>query len=66
MTINGGDIDENDFGATPSTFYEYHAAVNQEQQPDTDFSADLTTYIEVQGAPLGYASGNVQAYRVSG
>ena len=66
VTINGGDIDESDFGATTSTFYEYHARVGQSQSQTTDFSADLTTYLEVQGAPLGYLAGNVQAYRVSG
>lgn len=66
VTINGGDIDESDFGATASTFYEYHARVGQSQSQSTDFSADLTTYLEVQGAPLGYLTGNVQAYRVSG
>lgn len=66
VTINGGDIDETEFGATTSTFYEYHARVGQAQSQDVDFSADLTTYLEVQGAPLGYAAGNVKAYRVSG
>lgn len=66
VEINGGDIDESDFGATASVFYEYTAVVTQTQQQDTDFSADLTSYLETQGAPLGYAAGNVQAYRISG
>ena len=65
VTINGGDIDETEFGATASTFYEYHARVGQSQVPDTDFSADLTAYLISQGAPLGYATGNVKAYKVS-
>ncbi len=66
VEVNGGDIDETDFGATTSVFYEYTAVVTQTQQQDTDFSADLTAYLIAQGAPLGYLTGNVQAYRIAG
>lgn len=66
VEINGGDIDEGDFGAPASTFYEYHAVVSQGQQQATDFSNDLTDYLVTQGAPLGYAVGNVKSYRVAG
>lgn len=68
VEINGGDIDESDFGATASVFYEYTAVVTQGQQQDTDFSSDLTDALALttEGQALGYAAGNVQAYRISG
>ena len=50
VPVGGGDIDEGDFGAPSSTFYEYTALVNQ--QDDTDHSADLKTSLRASG--LGY------------
>ena len=47
---SGGDVPESDFGAPDSTFYEYLAVV--EQQDDTDHTADLKTALRASG--LGY------------
>jgi len=54
VPFNGGDIDETDFGAPSSTFYEYTALVNQ--QDDTDHSDDLKTALRASG--LGYFDDN--------
>ena len=50
VPFGGGDIDEGDFGAPSSTFYEYTALVNQ--QDDTDHSVGLKTALRASG--LGY------------
>jgi hypothetical protein len=54
VPFGGGDIDENDFGAPSSVFYEYTALVNQ--QDDTDHSFDLKTALRSSG--LGYVDDN--------
>lgn len=57
----GGDIDESDFGATNSVFYEY--VVVTEQPDSTDHSAALKTWLVAAG--LGYQTTptNVEIYR---
>lgn len=50
VPFGGGDIEEGDFGAPSSTFYEYTSLVNQ--QDDTDHSTDLKTALRASG--LGY------------
>ena len=54
VPFNGGDINENDFGAPSSTFYEYTSLVNQ--QDATDNSEGLKTYLRASG--LGYVDDN--------
>jgi len=54
VPFNGGDINENDFGAPSSTFYEYTSLVNQ--QDATDNSAGLKTALRASG--LGYVDDN--------
>lgn len=51
---SGGDIPESDFGAPDSTFYEYVALV--EQQDDTNHSASLKAALRASG--LGYVDDN--------
>jgi hypothetical protein len=50
VPFGGGDIDENDFGAPSSIFYEYTSLVNQ--QDDADNSDALQTALRASG--LGY------------
>lgn len=64
VQISGGDIDETQFGAPASTFYEYVALVTQ---PDmsTDYSAGLKAALLATG--LGYsdpAPDNVEVYKL--
>lgn len=54
VPFGGGDINENDFGAPSSTFYEYTSLVNQ--QDGTDNSEGLKTYLRASG--LGYVDDN--------
>ena len=54
VPFGGGDIDENDFGAPSSTFYEYTSLVNQ--QDATDNSEGLKTALRASG--LGYVDDN--------
>lgn len=54
IPFGGGDINENDFGAPSSTFYEYTSLVNQ--QDDTDNSVGLKTALRASG--LGYVDDN--------
>jgi len=54
IPFGGGDINENDFGAPSSTFYEYTALVNQ--QDDADNSTALKTALRASG--LGYVDDN--------
>jgi hypothetical protein len=54
VPFSGGDIDENDFGAPSSTFYEYTSLVNQ--QDDTDYTTELKTALRASG--LGYVDDN--------
>lgn len=54
IPFGGGDINENDFGAPSSTFYEYTALVNQ--QDDADNSIGLKTALRASG--LGYVDDN--------
>lgn len=54
VPFGGGDIDENDFGAPSSTFYEYTSLVNQ--QDDADNSEGLKTALRASG--LGYVDDN--------
>lgn len=56
-----GTIDESDFGAAGSVFYEYTAVVNQEFD-DTDYSSALTAHLISQG--LGYLTGNCFVYKM--
>lgn len=58
---SGNQIQESDFGATNSTFYEYTAVVDQ-QYNATDYSASLKTYMTTQG--LGYNTSNCAAYKI--
>jgi len=59
VAINGGDIDEGDFGAVYSEYYEFYSVVTQ---PDTvDHSAALKTTLVNQG--LGYNSTNIAVYK---
>lgn len=59
VPINGGDIDESDFGAPPSVFYEY--IVLATQSVDTDYSADLKTSL-IANVP-GYTTANLMVYK---
>ncbi len=54
VPFNDGDIDEGDFGAPSSTFYEYTSLVNQ--QDDTDHTTALKTALRASG--LGYVDDN--------
>ena len=54
VPFGGGDIDENEFGAPSSTFYEYTALVNQ--QDEADNSDALQTALRASG--LGYVDDN--------
>ena len=60
---SGGDVNEADFGATASVFYEYVAVV--EQSDDTDHSVGLRTNLIAAG--LGYVDvpSNIQVYKVA-
>ncbi len=57
---SGGNVDETLFGATASTFYEYVAAVTQ--QDSLDYSTALKAALT--GSVIGYNSGNVSVWRV--
>ena len=60
VTINGGDIDESEFGATVSVFYEYITIVVQDD--DVDHSAALKANLI---ANIGaYADANLEVYRL--
>jgi hypothetical protein len=61
----GGDIQETDFGATLSTFYEYVTIV-QQQTNATDLSASLLLELTTSpaGVGLGYTSSNVAVYKL--
>ena len=60
VTFNGGDIDETDFGATFSVFYEYVIIVTQAN--DVDHSADLKANLI---ANIGsYTDANLEVYRL--
>ncbi len=61
IPINGGDIDENDFGATPSVFYEYTVLVAQ--SATTDYSADAKTNLIAN--VTGYNVNNVMVYKLN-
>jgi hypothetical protein len=58
---SGNQIQQSDFGATDSTFYEYTAVVDQEFDT-TDYSASLKIHLTAQG--LGYNTGNCQVYKI--
>lgn len=60
VTINGGDIDESDFGATSSTFYEYVILVVQSD--DVDHSADLKANLIAN--ITAYLDANLEVYRL--
>ncbi len=60
VTINGGDIDESEFGATISVFYEYVVIVTQSD--DVDHSTDLKNNLI---ANIGsYTDANLEVYRL--
>lgn len=59
MPINGGDIDENDFGAVVSVFYEYIVLVSQ--PVTTDYSTDIKTRLVAN--VTGYNVNNVMVYK---
>lgn len=60
VSINGGDIDEGDFGATFSEFYEYIALVTQPNSEDhsTDLKNNLIVNIS------SYNDSNLEAYKL--
>ncbi len=58
---SGGNIDETQFGATASTFYEYVALV--QQGTDLDHAAALKTFLV--NSAIGFASNNVAAYKTA-
>jgi len=58
---SGNQIQQSDFGATDSTFYEYTIVVDQ-QYDTTDYSAALKGYMTTQG--LGYNTSNCAAYKI--
>jgi len=62
---SGGDIQETDFGATLSTFYEYISVV-QQQNKSTDFSSDLLNELTTStiGVGLGYTTANTAVYKL--
>ncbi len=62
VTINGGDIDEADFGATASVFYEYVVIVTQPN--DVDHSNDLRQSIVVNVPGYTDIPSNVFVYRL--
>jgi len=60
VRLNGGNIDETEFGATYSEFYEFYTTVTQ---PDEfDHSDDLRLYLTMSG--LGYNSSNMAVYKM--
>lgn len=60
VTINGGDIDEGDFGATFSEFYEYVILVTQAD--GTDYSADLQSNLITNIS--SYTNANLEVYKL--
>ena len=60
VTINGGDIDESEFGATTSVFYEYVILATQPNDYDhsTDLKNNLITNI------TDYTDANLEVYRL--
>lgn len=58
---SGGNIDETQFGAPASTFYEYVALV--QQGSDLDHASALKTYLV--NSAIGFASNNVAAYKLA-
>ncbi len=60
VTINGGDIDESDFGATTSVFYEYVILATQANNTDhaTDLKNNLITNI------TAYTNANLEVYKL--
>ncbi len=59
VPINGGDIDENDFGATTSIYYEYVVLVTQ--SVTTDYSSDMKTSLIANVS--GYSPTNLEIYK---
>ena len=57
----GNQIQQSDFGATDSTFYEYTIVVDQ-QYNTTDYSVALKGYMTTQG--LGYNTNNTAVYKI--
>jgi len=58
---SGGNIDETQFGATASTFYEYVAIV--QQGTDLDHAAALKSYLV--NSAIGFATNNVAVYKIA-
>lgn len=61
VAINGGDIDESDFGGTPSVFYEY--IVIATQQNSADHSSGLKTSLVANITE--YTTLNIQVYKLN-
>lgn len=59
VPVNGGDIDESDFGAATSTYYEYIVLVTQ--SVTDDYSSDIETSL-IANVP-GYSPTNMKAYK---
>ena len=60
VTINGGDIDEGDFGAVYSEYYEFYSVVTQSDY--YDHSEDLKQVLLHNG--LGYTDNNLKIYQI--
>ena len=61
ITTNGGDINEADFGATASTFYEYVIVIKQ-QDKTVDLSTDIVGALA--GSSYGYTTTNTSVYKL--
>lgn len=62
ISINGGDIDETDFGGTPSVFYEYQVIVTQPN--DDDHSTDLRNSLTANITSYVDAPSNIFVYKL--